>query len=106
MTEHRGMSMRMCMITTDPKVRFRLQSGKVATAAEIARRPKLADGIGGDIYAAFEDEDGFVNIGIAPSSAYGIAEWITEQIKYPVIRSIDRVDMLGNIIADLTGDAQ
>jgi len=98
MRECRGMTMRMCMITTDPRVRFRLPNGKVATAEAIARTPKVVDSIGGEIYAAYEDEDGHVNIGIAPSSDEGISEWIAEQIKYPVIRSIDRVDLLGNVI--------
>lgn len=98
-----GLTLRENFLLTDPAVRFIMPDGTLRSAREIVAMPKIPNDFGGSIYAAWEDEDGFVNIGIARSegSAESHAEWVNAQLANPVYRSVDRVDIMGIIIRDI-----
>jgi hypothetical protein len=98
-----GLTLRENFLLTDPAVRFIMPDGTLKTAREIVAMPKIPNDFGGSIYAAWEDEDGFVSIGIAQSdgSAESHSEWVNGQLDNPVYKSIDRVDIMGIIIRDI-----
>lgn len=93
-----GQTLSTVFACTDPTVRFTMPDGSVRTARSLSDGP-IPDDDGAAIYAAFEDEEGFVYVGIAPSSENeDIGAWISEQMHRPLFKSLDRVDLLGNVI--------
>lgn len=95
----KGMTLRNAFLTTDPRVRFVMPDRTLATAGEIAEMRRIPSDWGGAIYTAFEDEEGYIYIGIAPSVGSDDRDgWMREQMERPVFKSIDRVDLLGGMI--------
>jgi hypothetical protein len=99
-----GQTIQRLMRLTDPDVRFRMADGAVMTADAIAKLHRIPACDRGAIYGLFESDDGFVVIGIAqdPASDIPCEEWIADQLERPALKSIDRVDVFGMRIRDLT----
>ncbi len=94
----KGMSLRTAFLTIDPDVRFTLTSGRLETAKRIGEMRRIPGDMGVPIYLVYEDEAGYVYVGIAPSEQCDAEEWRREQMETPLFKSVDRVDMLGVII--------
>jgi hypothetical protein len=86
----------------DPAVRFMPARVEVWRADEIACMRRVPGCEAAPIYALFEDDRGHVCIGLAQdcASTTDPEEWVRDQLEYPVLRSIDRVDILGQIIRE------
>jgi len=94
-----GMTLRNLLNTIDPRVRFPLPDGALATAGALSGMTEIPQDYGGSIYTAIEDEEGFIYIVIAPSVGVDDRnEWFAEQMQRPLFKSIDRVDLLGNVM--------
>lgn len=97
-----GMKLHTVFATIDPACRFTMPDGTVRTAKCLTHGDPIPGDCGGAIYTAYEDEDGFVYIGIAPGDPdENISEWINDQMRCPLFKSLDKVDILGNVIGDL-----
>lgn len=97
------LTMRRVFQEIDPDVRFNLgASFGILRAGEIARLRKIPIDFGGKCYCSITDEDGYIAIGVSPSADFvgPIHEWLAEQIRYPLARSVDRVDLLGNLLRE------
>jgi hypothetical protein len=94
--------MRRVFAEIDPSVRFDIPGKGPTMARTICQLPRIPHDDGGSIYAAFEDDDGHVCIGIAQDLTSGISpgEWIGDQVLHPLYRSIDRVDIFGYLIPE------
>jgi hypothetical protein len=88
----------------DPNAQFVIRGDIVAKASDIAQMRRIPDCDNAPIYAEFMDSDYRIVIGIAQSdgSSHDAVEWAEDQMRYPVLRSIDRMDLFGNVIRDLT----
>ncbi len=97
-----GLSLQDCFMLVDPRVRFNLVHDIIHTAGDIARMRKIPGDMGGTIYALYEDDQGFVYVGIAQSAGDDtpFEEWIADQRAHPFAKSLDRVDLLGNYLKD------
>lgn len=96
-----GMRLRTVFLTIDARVRFTMPDKSTLTAGDIAKLRKIPGDFDAPIYTAYEDPDGYVYIGIAASAGIANAsEWADEQMKTPLFRSIDRVDLLGQLWED------
>ena len=100
----RGMTVQEIMRLIDTKTRFTLRGNIVSTAGEISQMGKIPDIDDAPIYAIYEDLTGRVVVGIAQDDASPVPfdEWMGDQLAHPVLRSIDCVDVFGNVIRDLT----
>ncbi len=103
----RGQTIQDIMRQIDPRVRFPIGHGIVSAARGIAGMAKVPGCDNAPIYAEYEDERDLVIIGIARSedSPVDAKEWLEMQLAYPVLRSIDRVDLFGNMIEGGDSDA-
>lgn len=92
------------MLGLDPRVRFIVEHDIVRTAGDLARAGRIGGCEDAPIYGTFIDLQGKVVIGIAqdPSSPVDPDDWHRDQCEFPVLRSIDATDILGNVIRDLT----
>lgn len=97
-----GLTLQDCFMLVDPRVRFNLAHDIVHTAGDIVRMKRIPHDVGGNIYALYEDDDGFVYVGIAQSvgDSTPFEEWCADQMMHPLFKSLDRVDLLGNYLKD------
>lgn len=97
-----GMRIQSVFGELDPDLTFQVQKLGRRTARSLSRERRIPDFCDAPIYAAFEDEDGHVCIGIAQdsSSPIPVGEWIGDQVLRPILRSVERVDIFGYVIKE------
>lgn len=97
-----GLTLQDCFMLIDPRVRFNIMHDIVHTAGDIARMQRIPHDVGASIYALYEDDEGYVYVGIAqsPGDSTPFDEWCADQKAHPLFRSLDRVDLLGNYLKD------
>lgn len=97
-----GLTLQDCFMLIDPRVRFNIMHDIVHTAGDIVRMKRIPLDVGGSIYALYEDDEGYVYVGIAqsPGDSTPFDEWCADQKKHPLFKSLDRVDLLGNYLKD------
>jgi hypothetical protein len=99
-----GSTVQTLMRMIDGQTRFRLRGDIVSTADEIALMVRIPDVDDAAIYAWYEYPDGRMAVGLAidDKCMTPVREWVDDQLAHPILRSIDRVDIFGTVIRDLT----
>lgn len=97
-----GLTLQDCFMLIDPRVRFSIAHDIVHTAGDIVRMKRIPFDVGASIYALYEDDEGYVYVGIAqsPGDSTPFEAWCDDQKAYPLFKSLDRVDLLGNYLKD------
>ena len=96
--------LRDALACVDPRVRFDVAAGdgsppRRLTARNLSRMRALPDDCGAPVYEVAEDDDSRVCIIICPPDQCEDHDaWLCDQLAHPVMRSVDCVDIFGNLI--------